>query len=163
VQDEVSDPWTTQRAQPTRRPSVRSSGRSRWRVAICATLGLGSFALAGPAVSQPACKPLLSAQKVREVLASDAAGRSHTRSIRRTWQATISTDISYCATRSGMFEIDFIRMKENAPDLQFTEKFRWREHGFSVSIDLAPDESIGAFRIGFIAPCVCRQYVDAPD
>ena len=74
-----------------------------------------------------------------------------------TWKATIVADASYCATKSGNFEIDFIRIKEYSPDMQFTEKVRWSSGQFDVSIELAADKSIHDYRIGFIAPCVCRD------
>ena len=66
-------------------------------------------------------------------------------------------DPSYCATRSGNFEIDVIRTKEYSPDMQFTEKYRWNAGQFDVSIELRADEAIEDYRIGFIAPCVCRE------
>lgn len=104
----------------------------------------------GSAWSQVACKPLLSLKNVRNVRAA------FTPTIPWRWSATIVTDARHCATRSGTFEVDFVRMKENSPDLQFTEKFRWQHDQFDVSMELTSDESILDFRIGFIAPCVCR-------
>ena len=74
------------------------------------------------------------------------------------WTASIAVDRSYCAAASGAFEIDFIRIKEYAPDMQFTEKFRWAAGQFDVSIELAADESVLDYRVGFIAPCVCRDF-----
>ena len=41
--------------------------------------------------------------------------------------------------------------------MQFTEKVRWTSGQFDVSMELAADESILDYRIGFIAPCVCRE------
>jgi hypothetical protein len=74
-----------------------------------------------------------------------------------TWKATIVADATYCATGSGGFEIDFIRIKEYAPDVQFTEKYRWLRGQFDVTVELTMDEAIREHRIGFIAPCVCRE------
>jgi hypothetical protein len=105
---------------------------------------------AASAWSQVACKPLLSLKSVRDVRAAS------TPTIPWRWSATIVADAGHCATRSGNFEIDFVRMKENSPDVQFTEKFRWQHDQFDVSMELTSDESILEFRIGFIAPCVCR-------
>ncbi len=96
------------------------------------------------------CKPILSVKNVREVRTSTAPRPF-------LWQATVAADASYCATRSGSFEIDFIRIKEYSPDVQFTEKVRWTSGQFDVSMELAADESILDYRIGFIAPCVCRE------
>jgi hypothetical protein len=74
------------------------------------------------------------------------------------WRATVIADASYCATRSGQFEIDVVRIKEYSPDVQFTEKYRWHAGQFDVSIELEADEAIEDYRIGFIAPCVCREF-----
>jgi hypothetical protein len=101
--------------------------------------------------SQVACKPLLSIRDVRE------ARSSLMPTIPWRWGATIVANTRYCATLSGTFEIDFVRSKENSPDLQFTEKFRWSQSQFDVSMELMTDEAIRDFRIGFIAPCVCRD------
>jgi hypothetical protein len=97
------------------------------------------------------CKPVLSLRNVREVRSSPAPQSW-------VWKATIAVDRTYCATGSGAFEIDFIRIKEYAPDMQFTEKFRWAAGQFDVSIELAADESVLDYRLGFIAPCVCREF-----
>ena len=69
-------------------------------------------------------------------------------------------DARHCATRSGNFEIDFVRTKENAPDLQFTETFRWQHDEFGIAMELTLDEAVIDFRIGFIAPCVCRPIAE---
>lgn len=110
--------------------------------------------------SQLACKPLLSVTSTQDVRASSNPA------IPWKWSATIAADARHCATRSGTFEIDFVRVKENSPDLQFTEKLRWQPDQFDVSMELTSDESILAFRIGFIAPCVCRpvaQLLNGPE
>jgi hypothetical protein len=104
--------------------------------------------------SQVACKPLLSIKSVREVRAEHAPASPWR------WTATLSGDARHCATRSGSFEIDFVRIKENAPDLQFTEKFRWQHDEFGIAMELTADESVIDFRIGFIAPCVCRPIAE---
>jgi hypothetical protein len=104
--------------------------------------------------SEIACKPLLSVVNTREI--RNAAQPA----LPWTWRATIATDLRFCATQSGPFEIDFVRIKEYAPDIQFTQRFRWAARQFDVSMELAADESIHQFRIGFIAPCVCREYPD---
>jgi hypothetical protein len=98
-----------------------------------------------------ACKPILSIKNVREIRPSNMPIQSWI------WTATIVTDSSHCATASGSFEIDFIRIKEYAPDVQFTEKYRWTRGQFDVTVELAADESIQDYRLGFIAPCVCRD------
>ena len=100
-------------------------------------------------IAQVACKPFLSIASVKEVRMSPPA-------LPWKWNATVVADNNHCASRSGGFEVDFLRIKENAPDLQFTEKFRWTE-GIWVSMELTSDEAILGYRIGFISPCVCRQ------
>jgi hypothetical protein len=97
------------------------------------------------------CKPILSLKNVRELRTAERPVQPWT------WKATVVVDASYCATKSGDFEIDFIRIKEYSPDVQFTEKYRWRSGQIDVSMGLAADESILEYRIGFIAPCVCRE------
>ena len=101
-------------------------------------------------LSQVVCKPLLSVKTVREA-------RAFTPAHQWKWSATLNADTNHCATRSGNFEVDFVRTKENSPDLQFTQKFRWSQGQFDVSMELTSDEAIHDFRIGFIAPCVCRD------
>jgi hypothetical protein len=101
-------------------------------------------------LSQVACKPFLSIKSVREV-------RAFTPTLQWKWNATLNADTNHCATRSGNFEVDFVRIKENSPDLQFTQKFRWSEGQFDISTELTSDEAILEFRIGFITPCACRE------
>jgi len=110
--------------------------------------------LAGPATTVRAgitCKPLLTIKNVRELRTAERPVQPWT------WQATITADASYCATRSGQFEIDVIRIKEYSADMQFSEKYRWNAGQFDVRIELAADEAIEDYRIGFIAPCVCKE------
>src|SRR5262245_46906911 len=80
--------------------------------------------------AQVACKPLLSIKTLNEARASYAPASPWR------WTASLTADARHCATRSGAFEIDFVRIKENSPDLQFTEKFRWHDDAFSVSMEL---------------------------
>ena len=108
------------------------------------------FTLPAAALAAVTCKPILSVRNVRELRTAERPVEPWT------WKATIVADASYCATKSGSFEIDFIRIKEYAPDTQFTEKLRWSSGQFDVSMELTADESIQDYRIGFIAPCVCR-------
>jgi hypothetical protein len=104
---------------------------------------------AAQAAPTVACKPLLSTRDVRTNRESPVLPYE--------WTVTVLADARHCATRSGMFEIDFVRIKEYSPDLQFTEKFRWKEGQFDVSFELSGDEAVIDHRIGFVAPCVCRD------
>ena len=106
-------------------------------------LGMNAFA----AVT---CKPILSIKNVREIRTPNLQPW--------TWKATIIADLTYCATANGFFEIDFVRIKEYSPDIQFTEKFSWMDGQFELAMELVADEAILDYRIGFIAPCVCRTY-----
>ena len=130
---------------PVRNPSTlrRSAVTSLLACALVASW-------ATDALAAITCKPILSIRNVREIRTSAMPQPWQ-------WQATIAADASYCATKSGNFEIDFIRIKEYSLDMQFTEKVRWSSGQFDVSIELAADESIHDYRIGFIAPCVCRD------
>ena len=124
--------------------------RALYRRALTVLLACLFVAPAVPAFATITCKPLLAIKNVREIRISALPQPWR-------WQATITADASYCATRSGNFEIDVIRIKEYSPDMQFTEKYRWNAGQFDVSIELAADEAIEDYRIGFIAPCVCRE------
>jgi hypothetical protein len=123
-------------------------------VLVAAITGSMLWATAEPVFAEVACKPVLSFRN-REVRPPIPPF------VPWTWRATIVADARFCATHSGGFEIDFIRIKEYSPDLQFTERLRWRAGQFDVSFELAADESILQYRIGFIAPCVCREFPGA--
>jgi hypothetical protein len=97
---------------------------------------------------QVACKPIITVKSIRV---------SAVQEMQRTWTAVLVVDGQHCATSSGRFEVDFIRLKENGPDLQFTLPFTWRPGEIAVSVDLWWDETVHEYRIGFIAPCVCRD------
>lgn len=110
------------------------------------------FASPAPAsLAAITCKPILSITSVRVVR------RPATPVQPWIWKATVFADTRYCATASGSFEIDFIRIKEYAPDVQFTEKYRWGPGQFDVTVELTVDEAIHEHRLGFIATCVCRE------
>ena len=94
------------------------------------------------------CKPIITTKSVHF---------SEAQEMQRVWTAILAVDVAHCATSSGRFEIDFMRAKEHAPDMQFTEQFVWRPGEIEISIDLWWDEAVTGYRIGFIAPCVCRD------
>ena len=96
------------------------------------------------------CKPILSIRNVRELRTANMPIQPWI------WKAAIVADNAFCATAAGAFEIDFIQIKEYAPDVQFTERYKWTAGQFDVTMELTADESIHDYRIGFIAPCVCR-------
>jgi hypothetical protein len=108
----------------------------------------GSLMLAGPAHAgmEPTCKPSLVVQKV----ALSEVERMH-----RTWTAHILVDATRCATASGPFTIAFIRLRENAPDLEFTEPFTWAPGAVEVSTEVAAQEAVLRYSIA-VAACPCR-------
>jgi hypothetical protein len=95
-----------------------------------------------------ACKPILLITESRLAPVKD---------LQRTWTAVVLAAASYCATTSGSFEIDFVRLKEDGPEMQFTKAFRWRPGRFEITVDFWFDEAVLDYRIGFVAPCVCRD------
>ena len=82
---------------------------------------------------------------------------SPVRMSQRTWTARIAVDASPCATASGRFNVDFVRTKEDAPDLRFTQQFTWTPGQVEASTNFARDEFVLDFSIGDVAPCPCRQ------
>lgn len=133
---------------PDRSPRSPSSIRRRSEVARLVVAAVLSALGPHPAVAAIACKPVITPNTV---LVSEPAGSQ------RLWTAVLAVDASTCASTSGTFEIDFVRLKETAPDLQFTERFTWRPGNITVSLDLWIDEWIRDFRVGFVAPCVCPE------
>ena len=114
--------------------------------ALACSMLLFALAQATPVVS---CKPILSTRATSDTRVSPIEPYL--------WKAAMFADSSHCATRSGAFEIDFIRIKEYAPDMQFTEKYRWTKGEFEIVLELWGDEAVIDHRIGFVAPCVCRD------
>ena len=110
----------------------------------CSLIMLGAM----QAVADQLCKPVLS---LRDVRISEA------RSMQRTWTGVLVADASPCSTTSGLFEIEFTRLKETAPDLRFTERFTWTSGRSEVSIDMWWDEWVEGYRIARIASCPCRD------
>jgi hypothetical protein len=108
----------------------------------------GSLMFAGPAHAgmEPTCKPSLIVQKV---------ALSEVEHMHRTWTAHILVDATRCATASGPFTVAFIRLKDNAPDLQFTQPFTWAPGAVVVSTDVAADEAVLRYSIS-VAECPCR-------
>ena len=75
----------------------------------------------------------------------------------RTWSATLSVDASRCATTSGRFEILFSRLKENAPEADFTERFTWKAESVEVSVSFWADEAVEDYWLHNVAACPCRD------
>src|SRR5262245_43587433 len=62
------------------------------------------------------CKPVLALRDVRILEPHE---------MQRTWTGVLVADASRCSATSGLFDIQFTRLKELSPDLQFTERFTW--------------------------------------
>jgi hypothetical protein len=127
----------------------RPRGARRLSRAIIFVGALGSLSVTPQAHCAVSCKPIIAIKSVQI---------SEPRDMKRGWTAVLDVSAFFCATSFGRFEIDFIRQKENAPDVQFTEQFEWRPGEIAVSLELWWDETVSAYRIGFVAPCVCREW-----
>ncbi len=104
--------------------------------------------LAAPhAAAAPLCRPDLTIKEVTFTPIHD---------LHRTWSARIAVDASRCATASGRFAVDFVRFKETAPDIHFTEQFRWTPGEIEVASDFAADEAVADYTIT-AAACPCRE------
>jgi hypothetical protein len=99
------------------------------------------------AAGEALCRPSL---VVRSVTLSDI------HAWRRTWTAHLAVDAASCATTSGPFRIDFVRLKEDAPDLRFTEAFVWRPGQVEAASVFAADEAVLSYTIEAPA-CPCRK------
>lgn len=116
------------------------------RILIIALLGAGLT----PAIAAPLCKPLLAVKNVR-------FSPTQPETMERIWSATLSVDASRCATKAGRFEILFSRMKENAPEIEFTEAFIWKPESVEVSVNFWADEAVEAYWLHHVAGCPCRE------
>jgi hypothetical protein len=94
------------------------------------------------------CRPVLSLRDVRT---------SEAREMQRTWTGVLVADASRCSTTSGLFDVQFTRLKEMAPDLQLMERFTWVSGQSELSLDFWWDEWLEDHRIISIAPCPCRD------
>jgi hypothetical protein len=57
----------------------------------------------------------------------------------------------------GFFDIVFTRLSENAPDLEFRQRFTWSPFAVNVAMDFAADEAVDRYWIENVTPCVCRD------
>jgi hypothetical protein len=113
---------------------------------MIALLGMGL----SPAAAAPVCKPVIGFKEVR-------FSPTHRETMERTWSATLSVDASRCATTSGRFEILFTRLKENAPEVDFSERFTWTPGAMEVSVSFWADEAVEGYWLHSVAACPCRD------
>ena len=121
---------------------MRRSGLS---IAMVASILLCS---ATHTIGQQLCQPALTLTEART---SDVQNQ------RRIWTSILNIDASRCSTSSGQFQIQFTRVKEYGPDLQFAERFGWRSGQTEVSLDIWWDEWLQDYRVSQIEPCPCRD------
>jgi hypothetical protein len=119
--------------------------RSTSRLLLAGMLGAAG---ATPSASQPVCRPGLAIERSAHF---DMVEQQ------RRWTGVVGVDAARCASPAGAFAIEFIRHKENAPVVAFTEHFTWRPGQTEVTVELWRDEWIEANRILDIAPCRCRE------
>jgi hypothetical protein len=128
-------------------PTIAVSTVRRTRLAV-ALAGLilvaGAFASHGGS----SCKPALT---LKDVKLSAITGQQ------REWTATLAIDESSCASPSGNFKLGFLRVKENAPDLEFVEQVTWDLQPKRISVSFWEDEAPASYWIDDVAPCACRR------
>jgi hypothetical protein len=100
--------------------------------------------------SQPICRPTL------------AFTEAHYESMKlpkleRTWTVAFTVDASPCAVQSGTFSILFTVWKENAPDIEFVETFKWQPDLNVISKEFWVDEAVGTYRVSEVHSCPCRK------
>jgi hypothetical protein len=93
----------------------------------------------------------------RPTLTFEQARFSETRGQQRRWSAALAVDASTCATTSGRFYVNFVRLKEMAPDVLFTEEFAWSPGRIEISEEFWMDEAVLDYWIGYVAMCPCRD------
>jgi hypothetical protein len=104
-----------------------------------------------PAIAQNLCRPALT---ITNALLSPIAQPN----LQRKWTAVVSANTSECAVNSGgFFDIVFTRLSENAPDLEFRQRFAWSPFAIKVAMDFAADEAVGQYRIENVTACICRD------
>jgi hypothetical protein len=115
---------------------------------LAAMMGLGSIT---PVAAQNLCRPALT---ISDALLSPIDPAN----LQRKWTATVTANASECAVDTGgFFDIVITRLSENAPDLEFNQRFAWSPFAVNVAIDFAADEAVGQYRIDNVTPCICRD------
>jgi hypothetical protein len=122
------------------------------RALIPAVAALSVIVMAAtPSWAEPMCKPI--------IIFTDARyAEMELPKLQRTWTAAFTVDASRCATSSGDFSILFRVWKENAPDTEYAESFRWSSGLNVISKEFWVDEAVGAYAVNDIAPCRCANY-----
>jgi hypothetical protein len=104
-----------------------------------------------PAIAQNLCRPNLT---INDALLSPIEPPN----LQRKWTAIVTANSSECAVNSGgFFDIVFTRLSENAPDLEFRQRFAWSPFSLKLAVAFAADEAVENFRIENVTPCICRD------
>ena len=106
-----------------------------------------------PSLGNQICKPHLTFKSIK---------LTDVQNLERKWTAVLDVDTSRCATDFGRFEIRFLREKENAPELEFTEQFTWqtgqlKTGEIEASVEFWIDEAVHHYAVDYVAPCACRE------
>ena len=97
------------------------------------------------------CRPSLTLSEVQ-------FSAIRTPKLQRNWTAIVTANTSDCAVNAGgFFDIVFTRLSENAPDLEFRQRFAWSPFAQNIALDFAADEAVADYRIENITPCLCRD------
>lgn len=99
-------------------------------------------------VAETMCRPTLTIEQAR---------LAETRGQQRQWSAVVAVDASSCATTSGRFYVNFVRLKEMAPDVLFSDEFAWSPGRIEISVEFWLDEAVLDHWIGYVAMCPCRN------
>ena len=103
------------------------------------------------AIAENLCRPALTLSEVQ-------FSPINTPTLQRNWTAIVTANTSDCAVNSGgFFDIAFTRLSENAPDLEFRQRFAWSPFAQNIALDFAADEAVAEYRIENVTPCVCRD------
>lgn len=103
------------------------------------------------AIAENLCRPALTLSEVQ-------FSPIKTPTLQRNWTAVVTVDASACAVNSGgHFDVVFTRLSENAPDLDFRQRFAWSPFAQNIALDFAADEAVAEYRIENVTPCVCRD------
>jgi len=120
----------------------------RYKLTFAVTLTLIGVT---PAIAQNLCRPNLA---ITDALLSPIEWPN----LQRKWTAIVTANTSECAVNSGgFFDIVFTRLSENAPDLEFRQRFAWSPFSLKLAVAFAADEAVENFRIENVTPCICRD------
>jgi hypothetical protein len=90
-------------------------------------------------IARNLCRPTLTLSEVQ-------FSAIRTPKLQRNWTAIVTANTSECAVDSGgFFDIVFTRLSENAPDLEFRQRFAWSPFARNIALDFAADESRRVF------------------